>query len=397
MTVNFEDSDSKQSRFLYCLHGMTSQPTYRVIEYFKRWGNPLTGMANYTSRAQEIAYRSFGPAALFGAAAYLSKKVSPMFGLFTVGGLMALEGARIALHLLAFANQKKNYIHVRGQAPEISSARPRVATWNLLGFPAGMNYTCGGTSPFRNRFPGIVNLIDKEQPEIVVFQECLLDASVTETIIHAFKDKYAHFFIHNGPNKWGTESGLLIMTKCAVSDYTFTPFETNDWTMTRGFATLKIPKHRDRPAFAVIGTHMETGGSEKDTLTRTAQLAQIHKYARSLTDVAAVVLAGDLNIDAAIPSEREKTKIDELLIGVHGTGEPTCTNEFNWLRYPHKKDKSPKSEYVDQIALIRRHAGDVRNVVQNLKVVPVYKKQGVPDSKTALSDHNLMTADLVLW
>jgi endonuclease/exonuclease/phosphatase family metal-dependent hydrolase len=376
---------------------MASQPTYRVLEYFKRWGNPLTGMDNYPSRVQEIAYRSFGPAALLGAAVYLSRQVSPMFGLLTVGGLMALEGARTALHLLAFASQKKNYIHVRSQASEISSARPRVATWNLLGFPAGMNYTCGGTSPFRNRFPGIAKRIRQEDPDIVILQECVIDVLTIEAIIKEFKDKYAHFFIHNGPNKWGIESGLLIMTNCAVLDYTFTPFETNDWTMTRGFATLKIPQQHGRPAFAVIGTHMEAGGSEKDTLKRTQQLAQIYKHAQSLTDVDAVVLAGDLNIDAALEKDRIQTKIDEVLVDIHKDGEPTCTNEFNWLRYPHKRGKAPKSEYVDQIALIRRTGADAeRKIVQNLKVIPVYTNtQGVPDSKTALSDHNPVFADLI--
>jgi exonuclease III len=394
MTVNFNHSDQKLARFFYHAHGTISQVNYRVIEYFKRWGNPLTPhiFDNCATKAQEIAYRALGPSALVGAVAILSKL--PLVGLLTIGGLMALEGTRLALHLLAFSNQKRNYIHVRTEVPETASPWPTIATWNILGFPAGLNYQCGGCITLRKRFSGIAERIHRENPDILILQECLIDATTFEMFLKEFKDKYTHFFIHNGPNKWGVESGLLIMTKCAVSDYTFTPFKNNDWTRNPGFVTMKI-KQAGLPAVAIIGTHMQHGPSDADTRKRTLQLAQIHQYAQSLTDVDAVILAGDLNIDTAIKKEREITKIDELLVGIPLHGEHTCTNEFNRLRYP--EDKSPPSECVDQIALIKRTEADAgRKIVQNLTVVPVYNNaQGVPDSTIALSDHNLVRAELI--
>jgi exonuclease III len=264
-------------------------------------------------------------------------------------------------------------------------------SWNILGFPAGMNYTCGGCIPFRNRFPEIVNTIRRESPDIVVLQECLMDASVSEAFIKEFKSDYAHFFIHNGPNKWGTESGLLVMTKSYVSEYTFTLFENDDWTMSRGFATLIIPASNEgRPVFAVIGTHMEAGYGPEDARKRSEQLAQIHAHAKSLHSVRTVILAGDVNIDAGQDNEREL--LGQVLDGVYGpNGLATCTNALNKIVYP--KEKRPtEEEWVDQIAVIKR--GDApERALRDFRVIPVYHKvHGKIDSKNALSDHNALVA-----
>ncbi len=398
MTIDFTKSDSEQARSFYWAHGLLSQPTYRVIGYFKRWGNPLNPAVfdNYSTKTKELAYRAFGPAALVGAAAYLATETSlPFVGLLSLGGVMAMEGGRLALHLLAYSNQKKDYVHVRTSALEITRSNPKVMSWNILGFPAGMNYTCGGCIPLKDRFEGIKQLIEQEDPDILVIQECLIDASTFEMFISAFQGKYAHFFIHNGKNKLGTESGQMVITKCPVVNYTFTPFKNNDWTMTRGFTTLQI--NTPQGQIAVIGTHMESGSKKQDTINRTEQLAQIHNHAKQLTDVSAVVLAGDLNINAARPKEREETRLDEVLIGVHIDGEPTCTNEFNRLRYPHDRSSPETDEWVDQIALIKRSEADTtKKVVRDLKVIPVYNIKGKLDSKHALSDHNPMVATLDL-
>jgi endonuclease/exonuclease/phosphatase family metal-dependent hydrolase len=393
MSINFINSDPALSRNLFKAHGVISQPAYRVIEYFKRWGNPLTPniFDNCCTKAREIAYRSFGPFALTGIVAFLINNTSLSQKGLIAAGVVAVEAGRMALHLLAFANQKKNYIHVRGEAPEIESSHPKIMTWNILGFPAGMNYTCGGCIPFRKRFSRIAQLIHSEKPEIVILQECLLDASIFEMIITRFKDQYAHFFIHNGPNKWGTESGLLVMTKCAVADYTFTPFDNNKWTMKRGFATLTIKAQEGLPAFTVIGTHMEAGYSPENVEKRKEQLAQIHSHAKGLANVTTAILVGDLNIDAARDAERKD--LDQVLDHVYAQGQATCTNELNRLRYP--ENKFPAEEWVDQITIIKRDTIS-ELALREFKVIPVYNNlEGKIDSVKALSDHNALVATVL--
>ncbi|HEY5236332.1 MAG TPA: hypothetical protein VIJ14_09155, partial [Rhabdochlamydiaceae bacterium] len=133
MTVEFDTSDSTTARSWYSWHGVVSQPSYRVIEYFKRYGNPAdpTVLDNSSTKAREYAYRAFGPAALVGAAAFLAKNATlPQVGLI-FAGLLALEVGRTALHLLGYAAQKKKYIHVRGNAPEIHSENPKIMSWNV--------------------------------------------------------------------------------------------------------------------------------------------------------------------------------------------------------------------------------------------------------------------------
>src|ERR1700733_541898 len=118
MTVDLEKSDARAESW-YSWHGIISQPTYRVIEYFKRYGNPVDPNVfdNCSKKAGEYAYRAFGPAALMGAAAFLAKKATLPQICLLAAGLLALEVGRMALHILGFSAQKRNYIHVRGEAP----------------------------------------------------------------------------------------------------------------------------------------------------------------------------------------------------------------------------------------------------------------------------------------
>jgi endonuclease/exonuclease/phosphatase family metal-dependent hydrolase len=385
-------SDSTFARNCYRWHGIISQPTYRVIEYFTRYGNPVDPAVfdNCSTKAREYAYRAFGPAALIGVAAFLAKKATlPQVGLI-VAGLLAFEVGRLVLHLLAYATQKKNYIHVRGNAAEAQPIRPKIMSWNVFGFPAGMNYTCGGCIPFRHRFAKIAEQIRNQKADIVILQECWMDASVSEAFVDEFKDEYAHFFIHNDPNKLGLESGVLVMTKCAITNYTFTPFNNNPWTLSRGFATLSIPARKNQPAFAVIGTHLHDGPSPVDAQKKTDQLKQIHDHAKSLSDVNAVILAGDLNMNAATP-EVQKI-LGEVLVNFHSTGLETCTTEMNKIRYPD--DPSPPKEWIDQVSIIKRNEHTTFSFGA-FKIIEVYRVDGKIDSKTALSDHNAVVAVLL--
>ena len=321
-SVDFAKSDDFVARSFYRWHGILAQPAFRVCEYFMRWGNPLTPniFDNCTTKVREFAYRAFGPTVLvgLGAAAYLLKTSLLQIGLFAAGSLGVFGIGMIALQQLGAHFQNKNYIHVRGEAKEVETLEPKILSWNIFGFPAGLNYTCGGCIPFRKRFPEIEKLIKDQSAEIVILQECLMDASVTEMFVDAFKDQYAHLFIHNGPAsvlRGQLESGLLVMSKYPVEDYSFTPFNNTLGAIRRGFVTLKVKAQDGRPSFAVIGTHMASGYSVEDAKARKEQLAQIRDHANQLKDVAGVFLAGDLNIDAQ--RDPEKKELSDMLDPVH--------------------------------------------------------------------------------
>lgn len=389
--MSIEKSDLSAASW-YRWHGIVSQPTYRVIEYFKRYGNPAdpTVFDNCSTKVREYAYRAFGLATVVGAAAFLAKYATLRQVGLLAGGVLALEVGRLALHLLGYSAQKENYLHIRGEATEINTAEPKIMSWNILGFPAGMNYTCGGCIPFRHRFQEIAQKIRHENADIVILQECWMDASVSEAFVNEFKKDYAHFFTHNGPTKLGLESGLLVMTKCAVSDYTFTPFDNNPREVTRGFTTLTI-SHNERPPFAVIGTHMHAGYSLEDEQKRSEQLTQIHEHAKTLLNVERVILAGDLNMNAK--TDGVKKILEKVLVGFHRIGGlETCTTELNKIRYPN--NHSFLKEWIDQIAVIKRNENPEAPMT-DFKIIPAYERVNEKiNSKTALSDHNLLVATL---
>jgi endonuclease/exonuclease/phosphatase family metal-dependent hydrolase len=238
-------------------------------------------------------------------------------------------------------------------------------------------------------------MVREQDADVVVLQECLIDGKLPENLIHAFKDKYAHFFIHIGPNGLVPESGLFIMTKYPVHDFSFTRFTDQGGGMTRGFATLKIKTDpsKESPTYAIVGAHMEAGNA---TEVRKKQLAQIHQAANQMKDVQLVVLAGDTNINIKSSAEVNETQIERVLLGAYKGPVATCTNKFDKQRFPEAK--TPDEEWVDQIAVIRREGPQfpenqegfgIEKVLTEQKVVPAYEDG---NSQTALSDHHLLSA-----
>ena len=379
MSINFDESDSGLSRILYLTHGYMSEPIYRVVEYVTRCKNPLTPdmLDHYSTKGKEWAYRiipSLILAGLFTTALiqFPFRQVAVLSGK-TLAGLLVYEVLRTAIHMAARFNQKKFYIHVKGVAKEIITDTPVIATWNIFGFPAGGNYTYGGCTPFRKRFPEIVETIRKENADVVILQECIWDSKIPEDIIRAFKDQYAHFFIHNGPEYLYIESGLFIMSKSPIESYTYTSFAQQGGGMNRGFVTLKIKGQTK--SYAIIGTHMEADAPEN----RKSQLAQIHAAATKIAGVDQVILAGDTNINMQT-NEAETFKqqfynpFQEMM---------TCTNLFRQQRDLTKK--GPPAESVDVIAPLGKGRYDM-----NPKVVQGYQES----SKTAKSDHHMLVATI---
>lgn len=77
----------------------------------------------------------------------------------------------------------------------------------------------------------------------------------------------------------------------------------SDCLATKGFqhAHLQLPGER---LVHVVNTHLDAGPGEEDRVARAAQLDQLAGWIESRVGDAALVLAGDLNLDASRPEDR---------------------------------------------------------------------------------------------
>lgn len=391
MINNFSHSDSGLARILYQGHGYISEPLYRTMEYMVRMFNPLTpNIFNHReSVLAELAHRAFIPvAAGIGAFSFYNHLSLTNVRTFALG-FAGYEITRLALHTLAYSMQEKEYIHVRGTAKEQSTTSPKIATFNIFGFPAGMNYIFGGCSPLRDRFSEIIKLIRKADADVLVLQEFFVDAKTYEDFIGELQNDFAHLFIHNGPSKLGLESGLMVLSKLAVSDYSFTEFTHRDSVFKRGFTTLTV---KNNPAdiqgsLAIIGAHLDSTPSEAGHQMRAKQLRQIHKAAKKINDVQLVVLAADTNINMKDLQAVEHTGITTILHSLYSTGAATCTNRLRKLKSP---DASlDDEEWVDQIAIIS--GAGKRSTEIKIEKHEIFEAH-TNCSKTAISDHHLLLA-----
>jgi endonuclease/exonuclease/phosphatase family metal-dependent hydrolase len=366
-------SDSQLARTLYYVHGVISEPAYRTVEHIIRC----------TKKTKDFAFQAFASGLLLiGGAAYLLKnplknmgpwQICVMSG-WVLGALIVYEAVRRIVYFYACKNQERSYIQVKGKVQEIVKNDLVIATWNVLGFPAGGNYLWGGCIPIRDRFKRIADTIREQNADVVILQECLIDGKLPEAFISEFQKEYAYFFIHNGPHGSKIESGLLVMSKCAVKDYNFTPFAAQGNGFNRGFATLQIKLLNGKTA-TIIGTHMEAG----DHPMRVKQLGEIHAAAKKLDDASIVVFAGDSNIDMNVPQEVEETKIRKLLVNPYDK-ENTCTNAFR---------SSDPEEKIDQIAEIQRDVASSTFLTYPTRVMGYGNNW-----ETALSDHHMLVAKI---
>jgi endonuclease/exonuclease/phosphatase family metal-dependent hydrolase len=336
MSVNFKQSTSQLARTLYYAHGVISEPAYRTIEH----------MICCTKKIKDFAFQAFASGLLIiWGAAYLLKTMglrqTSVISGWGLGALIVYEVVRRIVYFCACKNQKQNYIYVKGKVDSVARDNLVIATWNILGFPAGGNYLWGGCIPIRDRFKGIVDAIRKQNADVVVLQECLIDGKLPEAFIAEFQEKYAHFFIHNGPHGSKIESGLFVMSRFFVRSYDFTPFAAQGNGLNRGFATLEIWLSALSEPVAIIGTHMEA----VDHPVRAKQLTEIHAAANKLNEASIVVFAGDSNIDMNVPKEVQETKIRDLLVDPYDK-QNTCTNAFR---------SSDPDEKIDQIAEVKRN------------------------------------------
>jgi exonuclease III len=446
------------SRNLYKLHGYLSIPNYKAFEYLMRYRNTIEGGAygNCATKTGEYAYRLFIPGFFIGTYAYLygirnfNHREVMLLTSKVLGYLLAFEAVVYLVHLAAYLCQGKTpYIYLRGEAgfPSLENkSQLKIASWNIEALLAGVPYA----QSVWKRLDRIVQKIEGIDADIVILQECLIDALLPEALYEKFKSKYAHFFIHNGPHLYGPDSGLFIMSKYPVDSYAFELFKEGKsklYNINRGFATLQLKASSEdlKTAFAIIGTHMDStfklnskgeipSDNDEGSRYRKQQLKQIQEKAHQLKEVKFVILAGDTNINMKDSKAKEQTEIETILHDPFYVKEPasagsasqsdaqdkgsqtidpihgTCTeaHKIAWRGIRRRADAYLKEDdewHIDQIALVQRK--DVGAVSYpenaagfNLKAVLVHRTieqvYSEGDEKDPLSDHQALVATINL-
>ncbi len=327
---------------------------------------------NCTTRTREIAVRVFiGLGAVLGVFLLCAFPVPMLFRVVALG-----IGVKL-LRAIGFALQKGGFTHVRGEAPEKTlNYSMKVMSWNICGVGGGLSLDHGGVVHWRSRVGALIEKVKKEEPDVLLLQE-VYDTALGEALIDGLKKDYAHFFIHLGPNVMGSIGGCMILSKCAVRDFSHTSFTNNHWTLNRGFETLELKASPQDiwPSVRIIGTHLIHGDTSDAKNNRMEQVAQI---VDSLRETMPTILAGDLNIER----DGEGKQLLEPFCHAYKGHEPTCTNELTakWS----SKERGVREETIDYISLFKKGGAYVR--FEDCHLVKAFDESY--NTKTALSDHH---------
>lgn len=298
------------------------------------------------------------------------------------------------LRTIGFSLQKDGYTHIQGNAAEKildpNGPQLKLMCWNICGVGGGMSLDHGGVIGWRSRIDRIVEKIKHEDPDVLVLEE-IYDTALAEAIVERLKSNYAHFFTHLGANIWGSESGCMVLSKCNVHRFSYTPFSNNDWTLNRGIASLEIKASPDSaiPCARIIGTHLIHGDGDQAQNLRATQVAQIVDQLSHETIALPTMIAGDLNIER---DQEEGTLLSTYLNHTYQEKKPTCTNRLvaQW----DLQTKSVWGETIDYISFFKRTfpngqelpAVDDSISWNNPHLIHAYDE--TYNTKTALSDHH---------
>ena len=364
--------------------------TYKLFRY--RLFAPLSPniFDNCITLTGEIGFRTLiGIGGVFGAYLFAALPIPMTCGIALLGG-----GSKL-LRAIGFSLQKDGFTHVRGDAQERTLEESlKIMSWNVCGIGGGFHYDHGGVIDWQSRLNGIVEKIEKENPDVLVLQE-IYDTALGESLIERLKDRYAHFFFHLGKSVMGSVGGCMVLSKCGIHTFSNTEFTTNDWTLKRGFAALEVkasPKD-DAPVARVIGTHLIHYDDERGRSVRVKQIAQIIDHIARQRLALPTILAGDLNI------ERDKEEGEILLPYLrHGYTRPesTATNRLVW-----QWDQSKHGTYgetIDYISLFRERLS-LPVIESGIEFTDCHLSSAYDenyDTRTALSDHNAVVATIHL-
>jgi hypothetical protein len=277
-----------------------------------------------------------------------------------------------------FYFQKEGFTHIRGKGEEIAlKGQASVMTWNIRGDGGGLIYR-NGVVHWRSRVDRIVDDIKKENPDVIVLQD-VHDISLVETLVGKLEEGYAHFYTH-----LGKDSGLMVITRCAVHSFSHTPFEVGK----RGFETLQIKasKEATTPCARIIGTELTP--EKTNTADRMEQFTQIVNHLSQQTLALPTLFVGSLHLDR---DSEEGAVLSKYLYHSYLRNEPTHSEALmsQWASIYDVRE-SP----TDFISFFKRNIGSGKILPvteKDIRLLDTHLVRGFEEdksTKTARSDHH---------
>jgi hypothetical protein len=278
---------------------------------------------------------------------------------------------------VGFYFQKEGFTHIKGQAAEVEliDGQATVMTWNIRGHGGGLHYAEGGVIHWRSRVDRIIESIKGENPDVIVLQE-VQDTALMEKIVRGLESDYAHFYTH-------LTGGCIVITKCAVYDFSHTDFAKCDSKLKRGFEMLEIKaKPSDVfPCARIIGTQLSHG--KEAGQIQMNQIAQIVDTLAKKKLSLPTIFAGNVG---------EEGFLSKFLYHSYRGDEPTHSDELVKQWAPIFEGQEESNNLISFFK---------RNPIDDARVFPV-QERGVKlldshlvrafdenfNTKTALSDHH---------
>jgi endonuclease/exonuclease/phosphatase family metal-dependent hydrolase len=260
--------------------------------------------------------------------------------------------------------------------------------WNLRGQCGGLHYKNGGVVHWRSRLDKIIEKIEAEDPDVLVLQE-IDDTALAEALIQRLGGRYAHLFTHLGANAWGSSNGCMILTKCAIHNFTHANFSDSDWTRPRGLEIFEIKASpRDTsPCVRIIASSLAPGKEEQTK--RMEQFSQIVNALAARTLALPTLFVSNINADRDHPDEG--TYLSKHLYHSYRGDEPTHTDQ---LASQWTSRFTAKGEMIDFISLFKRNLPDGRTmpvIEKGIRVVECRLVKAFDETyntKNSLSDHH---------
>lgn len=318
-------------------------------------------------------------------------------GTYVISGAIVLGfGAKIFRVLGSFF-QKEGVTHIRGLAAEknIENGRIKIMEWNIRGHGGGLHYAEGGVVHWSSRIERILSEIAKEAPDVIVLQE-VYDTALIETIVANLEDHYAHFYTHLGASIWGDEGGIMVITKCAVHQFSHTDFTETDWMIKRGFEVLEIQSMPGEafPSARIVCTQLSAGKNAAEK--RRNQVAQIIDRLAEEKIPAPTLFVGSLNIDR--DSSKEGAYLSNYLYHSYLDDAPTHSKELISQWAPVFDGQEESSDFISFFK--RNPLEDSRTfpvIEKGIRLVDSHLVRGFDEfynTKTALSDHHAVVTEV---
>lgn len=253
--------------------------------------------------------------------------------------------------------QQDGYSYTKGNAIEKTNPNFTLASWNICTLSGGVCRPCGGmieankTLNGSKRIDRIIDQIKQADPDVLVLSE-VWGKDVENELIKHLKDSYAHIYTDMGKHAFGVDSGLMVLSKYHVKDFSFTPFTeaTGDakW-IKKGFASFTIQSNQ-KDLSHIVTSHLQHGSSnnQKVTDTRQSQMGQIVNHSKK--QICPVFFAGDANIPRET-KEYESSLISKYFTPTYDVKKGyTCTNFFERDLFKGNKEFSNPPSIVDHIA-----------------------------------------------